>query len=556
MAARQNKPQASTACIARRRPRAEQPRLHGVLSSQQEKAAQRCQADRRTGTFSTTSTSHPPVIHRSVPDRTRGRPRRAASARRRRAWFPPGVRACVGTQGRCGACSESRSPGWSLWLQPACQCHAFQEPPFSAWDSARQTRTRAITCRVPGTSLCPFDHFFDSAQPIPQRGAWRPPRLLLEQSSTAHGSHAAQVCASSGGACGKNVCQRALLSGTWHSLTSQWAARARRLQRAMAACPSRVIGARRAPSAAPAPARARARAAARRQRRAVPRAAKRQNAPYEGGASRGAHAPADNGLACARRAPMASVPPHRNECAPRPPHWALRRRRTRACAVATGRSRRAALLHAFYSPPPLGASKSGTQWVRSGACAPRRRAMSAPARPRRAAPPKLPESPSAFVWARPPPPTRALFGCARCGRRHRVRDLGTLSPPPSDREGNPSRCCAPPAARPGRALVASLFSSPDGTCPPPLPPRARRAGHGQAAVAATARAAGRPLRVPQRLAARPQAQHRLRGGEVPKRGRYAARPPSEQHRRPSGPARHAEAGAAGGSKSHPPLIAT
>ena len=446
MAARQNKPQASTACIARRRPRAEQPRLHGVLSSQQEKAAQRCQADRRTGTFSTTSTSHPPVIHRSVPDRTRGRPRRAASARRRRAWFPPGVRACVGTQGRCGACSESRSPGWSLWLQPACQCHAFQEPPFSAWDSARQTRTRAITGRVPGTSLCPFDHFFDSAQPIPQRGAWRPPRLLLEQSSTAHGSHAAQVCASSGGACGKNVCQRALLSGTWHSLTSQWAARARRLQRAMAACPSRVIGARRAPSAAPAPARARARAAARRQRRAVPRAAKRQNAPYEGGASRGAHAPADNGLACARRAPMASVPPHRNECAPRPPHWALRRRRTRACAVATGRSRRAALLHAFYSPPPLGASKSGTQWVRSGACAPRRRAMSAPARPRRAAPPKLPESPSAFVWARPPPP-RALFGCAAGGATGCV--IWGLYPPPRPTEKETPRAAVrrPPLAQ-------------------------------------------------------------------------------------------------------------
>merc|ERR1719174_2232329 len=54
----------------------------------------------------------------------------------------------------------------------------------------------------------------------------------------------------------------------------------------MAACPSRVIGARRAPSAAPAPARARARAA-RRRRRAVPRAAKRQNAPYEGGLGTG-----------------------------------------------------------------------------------------------------------------------------------------------------------------------------------------------------------------------------------------------------------------------------
>ena len=231
-----------------------------------------------------------------------------------------------------------------------------------------------------------------------------------------------------------------------------------------------------------------------------------------------------------------------------PPH-------TRLCRGHRTQPARRAAPRLLLIPPPRSVEERhpmGSFW-RMHPAPPRRERTRAP---QTRGAPKTPRKSQRVCLGASPPPTRALFGCARCGRRHRVRDLGTLSPPPSDREGNPSRCCAPPAARPGRALVASLFSSPDGTRPPPLPPRARRAGHGQAAVAATARAAGRPLRVPQRLAARPQAQHRLRGGEVPKRGRYAARPPSEQHRRPSGPARHAEAGAAGGSKSHPPLIAT
>lgn len=529
MAARQNKPQASTACIARRRPRAEQPRLHGVLSSPQEKAAQRRQADRRTGTFSTTSTSHPPVIHRSVPDRTRGRPRRAASARRRRAWFPPGVRACVGTQGRCGACSESRSPGWSLWLQPACQCHAFQEPPFSAWDSARQTRTRAITGRVPGTSLCPFDHFFDSAQPIPQRGAWRPPRLLLEQSSTAHGSHAAQVCASSGGACGKNVCQRqrerfSLARGT-HSHHSGQRARAgcrgpwpRALRVSLARDEllpprqrprERGRGRRRGGSGG--------RCLARRRDRMRRTKEVRRAAPTRLQTTAWPARDAPRWHQCRPIATSARHVPRIGRCgaaAHAPVPWPQDAAGAPRCSTPS------------THPPPLGASKSGTQWVRSGACTPRRRAVSAPARPRRAAPPKLPESPSAFVWARPPPQTRALFGCARQGGATGCVIWGLYPPPrPTEKETPRAAVRRPPLAQ-DVPLVASLFSSPDGTRPPPLPPRARRAGHGQAAVAATARAAGRPLRVPQRLAARPQAQHRLRGGEVPKRGRYAARPAS------------------------------
>lgn len=216
----------------------------------------------------------------------------------------------------------------------------------------------------------------------------------------------------------------------------------------MAACPSRVIGARRAPSAAPAPARARARAAARRQRRAVPRAAKRQNAPYEGGASRGAHAPADNGLACARRAPMASVPPHRNECAPRPPHWALRRRRTRACAVATGRSRRAALLHAFYSsPPPRSVEERhpmGSFW-RMHPAPPRRERTRAP---QTRGAPKTPRKSQRVCLGASPPPTRALFGCARQGGATGCVIWGLYPPPrPTETETPRAAVRRPPLAQ-------------------------------------------------------------------------------------------------------------